>query len=304
MRVLLGIDSTQGSRVALDEAITRPWPANTEFLLLTVVERSFARFPEVLRDAEQQAGSVLKSAAQMFVRAARKCSTEVVIGTPRNTISEFARHWEADLVMLGSHAHGAVARFLLGSVAQGVLRNAPCSVEIVRPTATGSPASSHSLKILVTTDGSEFSCIAAKSVACRPWPSGSQVKILSVEELPVFENETAAFPLAATYPASLLDELIENARNHAKEALENTKKLFEGSRLAIVDAPVTAVGDPRSVILQCAGQWPADLIVLGSHGRRGFDRILMGSVSEAVAVHAKCSVEVIRPHETAAEKTT
>jgi nucleotide-binding universal stress UspA family protein len=294
MKILLAVDSSKGSQVALDEALARPWPANTEFLLLSVLERSFARFPEILRDAEQQATHMVKAAAQTFIRAARTCTYEVIVGTPRHAICEFARQWKADWIILGSHGHGAIARFLLGSVAQGVLRTAPCSVEIVRPTAAGKTASSHSLKILLATDGSEFSCAAAKSVACRPWPAGSQVKIVSVEELPVFENETSAFPLAASYPASLLDELLEGARNHAKDALENTKKVFAGSRLEVITGPVTAVGDPRSVILECAQHWPADLIVVGSHGRRGFDRLLMGSVSEAVAIHAKCSVEVIR----------
>jgi nucleotide-binding universal stress UspA family protein len=55
------------------------------------------------------------------------------------------------------------------------------------------------------------------------------------------------------------------------------------------------VGDPRIHILEHAKHWPADLIALGSHGRRGLDRALMGSVSEAIAIHSACSVEVIRP---------
>jgi nucleotide-binding universal stress UspA family protein len=53
-------------------------------------------------------------------------------------------------------------------------------------------------------------------------------------------------------------------------------------------------GDPKAVILDEAGQWGADLIVVGSHGWRGIDRLMMGSVSESVAMHAHCSVEVIR----------
>jgi nucleotide-binding universal stress UspA family protein len=53
-------------------------------------------------------------------------------------------------------------------------------------------------------------------------------------------------------------------------------------------------GEPRGVILDTAKTWGADLIVLGSHGRRGLDRLLLCSVSEAVAIHARCSVEVIR----------
>jgi hypothetical protein len=52
--------------------------------------------------------------------------------------------------------------------------------------------------------------------------------------------------------------------------------------------------EPRAVILDEASKWNANLIVLGSHGRHGMDRLLMGSVSEAVAFHAHCSVEVVR----------
>ena len=165
----------------------------------------------------------------------------------------------------------------------------------MRPTASGSPDSLRNMKILLPTDGSEFSIAAAKSVATRPWPPGSQIKILSVEELPVFENQNTAFPLAAVYPASLLEELLETARNHAKEAVEGAKKIFADSDLQIVNAAPTALGDPRVIILEQGQDWAADLIVLGSHGRRGFDRLLLGSVSEAVAIHAKCSVEVVRP---------
>jgi nucleotide-binding universal stress UspA family protein len=54
------------------------------------------------------------------------------------------------------------------------------------------------------------------------------------------------------------------------------------------------IGEPRALILDVAEAWEADLIVVAAHGRRGLDRLLMGSVSEAVATYAPCSVEVIR----------
>ena len=53
-------------------------------------------------------------------------------------------------------------------------------------------------------------------------------------------------------------------------------------------------GDQKSVIVDFAAKWPADLIIMGSHGRKGFDQFLLGSVSEAVVRHAPCSVEVVR----------
>jgi nucleotide-binding universal stress UspA family protein len=62
----------------------------------------------------------------------------------------------------------------------------------------------------------------------------------------------------------------------------------------VLDDQAIELGEPRAVILDAAKTWGSDLIVLGSHGRRGMDRFLMGSVSEAVAIHAHCSVEVVR----------
>jgi nucleotide-binding universal stress UspA family protein len=53
-------------------------------------------------------------------------------------------------------------------------------------------------------------------------------------------------------------------------------------------------GDPKMVILDCATEWRTDLIVVGSHGRKGLTRFVLGSVSEAVARHAHCSVEIVR----------
>ena len=53
-------------------------------------------------------------------------------------------------------------------------------------------------------------------------------------------------------------------------------------------------GSAKAIIVDFAAQWPADLIVVGSHGRKGFDRFLLGSVSQAVARHALCSVQIVR----------
>jgi nucleotide-binding universal stress UspA family protein len=64
--------------------------------------------------------------------------------------------------------------------------------------------------------------------------------------------------------------------------------------MKVLDDQAIELGEPRTMILDTAKTWGADLIVLGSHGRRGMDRFLMGSVSEAVAIHAHCSVEVVR----------
>jgi nucleotide-binding universal stress UspA family protein len=151
------------------------------------------------------------------------------------------------------------------------------------------------MKILMATDGSNFSIAALDSVARRPWPADSEVKLISVEELPaVLPNQMSASSLSAMYPASLLEELLQCAQTHAKEAIENASIVLQRSSLRLVNGSATPFGDPRLAILEVAREWKADLIVLGSHGRRGLDRLLMGSVAENIALHAHCSVEVIR----------
>ena len=295
MRVLIAIDSSSASQCVLEEAAARPWPASTLFSIVNVVDvYHFAQLPAIVEDARREATTLLWRATEKLSRAGLKVNSEVLLGFPRNEIATYAKTWEAHLVMVGSHGQGAIARFLLGSVAQGVLRTAPCSVEIVRQTASGPPASSHAMKILLATDGSDFSTAAAQSIADRPWPAGSQIRILSITELPIFENPMGASSLSAIYPATLLEELLESARKHAEDAVECARKILLAGNLQVLDSKPAPIGDPRILLLDLAKEWKADLIVLGSHGRRGMDRILMGTVSESVAIHAHCSVDVIR----------
>lgn len=295
MRILIAIDSSRASQCVLEEAATRPWPANTLFTIVNVVDLyRFAHLPAIVDDARREATTLLREATDKLSRAGLKANSEVLLGFPRNEIAEYAKKWQANLVMVGSHGQGAIARFLLGSVAQGVLRTAPCSVEIVRQTASEPPASSHAMKILLATDGSDFSTAAAKSIADRQWPAGSQIRVLSIAELPIFENPMGASSLSAIYPATLLEELMECARNRAEDAVEDARKILLSGNLKVLDSKPAPVGDARILLLDLAKEWNADLIVLGSHGRRGMDRILMGSVSESVAIHAHCSVDVIR----------
>jgi nucleotide-binding universal stress UspA family protein len=295
VRILVAIDSSRASQCVLEEAATRPWPANTLFTIVNVVDLDrFAHLPAIVDDARREATTLLRQATDKLSPAGCKVNSDVLLGFPRNEISEYAKKWQANLVMVGSHGQGAIARFPLGSVAQGVLRTAPCSVEIVRQTASEPPASSHAMKILLATDGSDFSTAAAQSIADRQWPAGSQIRVLSIAELPIFENPMGASSLSAIYPATLLEELMESARKHAEDAVESTRKILQAGNLQVLDSKPAPIGDARILLLDLAKEWKADLIVLGSHGRRGMDRMLMGSVSESVAIHAHCSVDVIR----------
>jgi nucleotide-binding universal stress UspA family protein len=145
------------------------------------------------------------------------------------------------------------------------------------------------MKILLAVDDSKFSEAAVQMVATQNRPEATEVRVVHV-----LEPIEAAFPLMSSvgyYPpewARLEKELSERAHHVVEKAAETLRAA--GFR---ADALVRK-GITRPDIVDIAAEWPADLIVLGAHGRRGLEHLLLGSVSEYVARHAKCSVEVVR----------
>ena len=92
----------------------------------------------------------------------------------------------------------------------------------------------------------------------------------------------------------LMDEIVDRERRRAVDALKSAQRRLRAAGLRLEGPSDSLFGDPGTILLDEAKLWGADLIVLGSHGLHGFERMLLGSVSESVAMHAHCSVEVIR----------
>jgi len=129
--------------------------------------------------------------------------------------------------------------------------------------------------------------VALRSVAKRPWPAGSEARVISVPE---FLSLKEFYYLNAREADDLARASEEEAAICAAKCVEG----LSGSVLKLsANAPIVR-DRVFQVILDEAEKWRADLIVLGSHGRSGFDRMVMGSVSESVALHSRCSVEVVR----------
>src|SRR5690349_17688753 len=139
------------------------------------------------------------------------------------------------------------------------------------------------MKILLAVDGSTFSDAAVKEVAMMTWPEGSELRIISAMEPPMFPTVESWVP-PDNYIVALEKAAQEQARSIVDKAAQRVQKT-QGDKLLI--AREVATGHPKQVILTAAESWPADLIVLGSHGYRGLTRFWLGSVSQAVASHAK-----------------
>ena len=146
------------------------------------------------------------------------------------------------------------------------------------------------MKILLAVDGSSCSDAAVEEVARRPWPEGSSVKVLTAFELP-----TPPTPEAWALPINYFQEMDLALRKQAEDIIGRAlQKLKSRADKSIAIDAALLPGPPRTIILEEAESWGADLIVLGSHGYRAWERFLLGSVSQAVVSHAKCSVEVVR----------
>jgi nucleotide-binding universal stress UspA family protein len=293
MKILLAVDTSPASQIVLEQAAGRPWPRGTTFEILSVVEPSpLWTTSEVAEEAGRRAKETVQRGVEKL-RASGLESTGVTLsGDPKTVILDRAESTGADFVVAGSHGASALTRFLLGNVAAAVLRHAPCSVEIVR----AGNREKRGMKVLLATDGSECSELAARSIAESTFPAGTEVRILSAVDL-ILPPARALFepPFA---DSTFLEALRAEAMKRAQDAIGAAAQILSSTGLTVSDSVSVLFESPKAVILDEAANWGADLIVLGSHGRRGVDRFLLGSVSEAVALHAGCSVQVIRRRRT------
>lgn len=199
-------------------------------------------------------------------------------GLPWTRLVEELESQVYDLCILGTHGRTGLSRFMLGSVAEKVVRHAPCSVLAVRANA-GTEPFRHAL---VPTDFSESAAYALDLAALLVDPAGS-ITLAHVIEAPVsYSGE----PPSAEF-ARVLDQ-------HAATTLDREVARFERSS----KVPITTesrIGYPGSQTLDLLDEDDTfDLVAMGSHGRTGIKRVLLGSVAEKVVRHARCPVLVAR----------
>ena len=278
MKLLIAVDSAASAEVLVDAVGIRPWPVGTTAHVLSVV--ADMDVPEVVWRKEgygkRAVRREMEKRGEQITPVAKRLEeigipTEVVVarGDARHLIPLYARKWSSDLIFVRAHVRKDLTHWMLGSVARAVVTGAPCTVQIVRDAKEDRAHTLHSARrVLLAIDGAETSAAAVEAVSRRPWPEGSEFRIVTVEEPWVIRS------------TNVLSNVNSAAQFIASAGLKATTAVLSGN--------------PKEVILEEAKKWNADLIVVGSHGRRGFKRFLLGSVSEAVAMNAHCSVVVVR----------
>jgi nucleotide-binding universal stress UspA family protein len=195
-------------------------------------------------------------------------------GTPHTEIIRFANAQQTDLIVMGTHGRGVVAHAVMGSVAERVVRCAPCPVLTVR----NPPREFDAPNILVATDFGVVSDTALTYGRTLAQTFGGRLDLLHVMENP-FLRAMFADPHSIEVAA----------RRQLRERLTETDRLRLGA-----SACLEVSDDPAAAIVDHAKRARIDFIVIGTHGRQSMDRLLIGSVAESVVRHAPCPVLTVR----------
>lgn len=278
-RVLLAHDGSADADVAVGLLAGLRWPAGTSIRLIAALEGDLTPLtpteapvrPAVVPVAELEG---VRAAARLL--AERGLGADVVVrrGHPAAAIVDEAAALDAQLVVVGSRGLGRLRSLLAGSIAAEVVDGAPCPVLIAR--------SSRLERVLLASDGSDASLAATELLAA--W---------SIFETVLVDVLSVGMP-AARYPE-------DRTSRHLREAAEDARqqpiadaavvRLREAGRRAV---PHVRQGEAAAAIVAFAEEREVDLIVIGSRGRIGLTRTLLGSVAREVASSVATSVLIVR----------
>ena len=287
-RLLLATDGSGDARNALDWVKCLPFPDDTHFIVLTVLE------PPLLPSLPEATGDLRRA----FLAAARTLVDDVCAQLPRGAptharvaegdareaIVAAAIEWGADLVVMGARGLGAVKGFLLGSVSLGVARHAPCPVLVCKGPARAIR------EVVVAQDGSAGAEAAARFFAALPLAHSTHVRVVGVAE-PVRYSASAPEMLAPALGRAVAQAEADRRATLAR-TLTRAVDVLRGN-VATVDLDVT-VGHLAEEIVRLADVTGSDLVIVGARGLGAMKRLLLGSVSESVLRHAGCPVLVVR----------
>ncbi|MEW6109276.1 MAG: universal stress protein [Nitrospirota bacterium] len=265
-KLLLSTDGSEFSEGAIREAINIARKCSSKLFVISVVETNpefTALAPQLVENSEKEARQHLESVNERASKEGVDCKTIVHEGEePYKFIIEEAAKKKIEMIIMGRRGRTGIKRLMMGSVTAKVIGHAACDVLVV-PRA----ARLDFRKILLATDGSKYSDAASSEAISIAKSCGSSLIALSV----------------ATKNANL---------PAAKKSVEKVRRDAEKEDVKV--ETLTLKGMPYDVIVKTAERKGADLIVVGSHGRTGLKRLLMGSVTERVIGHTKNAVLVVK----------
>ena len=146
------------------------------------------------------------------------------------------------------------------------------------------------MKILIATEGSQNGKEMVKKVSARSFASNTKMRIISAYEK--ISHKMFIHPIAAS--SEYYTEIDKHSLKVAENAVESAAVVLKKNKSKFSITTAVVEGSPKEAILEAAEAFGANWIIVGSHGYGAVERFLLGSVSQSVALHAKCSVEIVR----------
>jgi nucleotide-binding universal stress UspA family protein len=255
--------------------------------LLTSTERA-RRFDKLVEQGSRDSKAYLERISGRFIGI--KVRRSVELGNAAGLIIKKAGANKSNLIAMTTHGHSGLNRWLLGSVAEKVLRATTNPLLLVRASHGGKADGEASFKsIIVPLDGSELAEAALPTAGRIAKKLGLEVYLIRV-----FANPYSPFISGGGHYAVNIDELMKEIRDRARNYLE--AKMVELKKSGVEQISyLLQEGIATDEIVSIADQTPESLIVMSSHGRAGMKRWLLGSVAETVVRHANNPVLVVRP---------
>ncbi len=285
--IVVGMDLSPASKVALEEAMSIARHRGADIVLAHATQMPSERagqyswlgmetveaYRVALEAALETTRKLLGDTLGRYSGQGVTLSTSFVTGDAERAIAKVAEVSKAQLVVVGSHSRTGFDRLLIGSVAERVSRFTDRDVLVAR---TGRPKGDY-MRVLVPIDFSSTSRRAFE-VAMDLSASGGHVTLLHCIQVP---------PAAAGF---VTEDVLREMK--AASLTEASRWADEAKRIGINVETVVTSGRPASQIREHAAN--QDLVVMGSHGPRGFKRFFLGSVAEKTIRHAPCSVYIVR----------
>jgi nucleotide-binding universal stress UspA family protein len=304
-KVLLATDGSEQADLALKAAVTLAENTDSELHVVVVEELPYAYDAPAVKspasgfflEAHERARKRLDRELEK-VRSAgeggRVAEAHLRVGTAAREIVALAEEIEAGLIVLGSRGLGGVRRALMGSVSMSVVHHAHCSVLVVRGSGHREGGGYVLGKILLAYDGSKEASAAARVAAELSNATGSELHLLYVV---ASEPYPPSFDYVSYEEAEVREAReanLERDEERARSFVEGKARRMEREGAKVSEA-LLSFGRPGHEIVELAEELDAGLVVVGSRGRGGLKRTLMGSVSDSVVRHAHCPVLVVRP---------
>ena len=266
-RILLATDGSEYSEGAVRVAMELAQRHNARLLILSIAVCN-PEYASLVPDLEEIATDKAQANVQKIVEQAEGIDFEVVVKLaedPYQGIVDAAIEQHASIIVMGRRGRRGLARVMVGDSTAKVVGHAPCAVLVV-------PKVTHlwNKNILLATDGSIHS------------------KAATLLATAVAKEKNYPLTVVSAVVASHSTE----RRREAEVIVQKIKESLSGSNIKV--SCIVEEGRPEQVIIDNAKESGADLIVMGTHGRTGVERILLGSVSERVIGQAECPVLLIK----------